>query len=175
MERYRLGDPLQPETNLGPVAQAETPGFLKGQVEDARVKGARILGKGTHGGVPSQGWFFPPTLVADASPATRVMKEESFGPLVAVASVASDEEAVKAINTSDFGLTGCLWTEDLERAERLAPQLEVGTVFMNRCDYLDPALPWSGVKDTGKGLSLSHLGFSQLTRVKSLHFRLKTR
>jgi acyl-CoA reductase-like NAD-dependent aldehyde dehydrogenase len=99
------------------------------------------------------------------------MQEESFGPLLPVAPVDSDEEALRRMNDSPFGLTASVWTTDRERAERMARDLEYGTVFMNRCDHVDPSLPWSGWKDSGRGHSLSRLGFEQLTRPKALHYR----
>ena len=101
------------------------------------------------------------------------MREESFGPLVVVAAVDSDEEALARMNDSELGLTASVWTSDRERAARMARDLEVGTVYMNRCDSVDPALPWVGAKSSGRGHSLSALGFDQLTRPKSIHFRLK--
>ncbi len=100
------------------------------------------------------------------------MQRESFGPLVVIAPVDSDEEALAKMNDSKLGLTASVWTSDQERAERFARELEYGTVYMNRCDSVDPALPWTGVKDSGRGSSLSALGFDQLTRPKSIHFRL---
>jgi acyl-CoA reductase-like NAD-dependent aldehyde dehydrogenase len=103
----------------------------------------------------------------------RVMREESFGPLLPIASVSSDEEALARMNASSLGLTASVWTSDRERADRMARQLEAGTVYMNRCDSLDPALPWSGVKDSGRGVTLSALGFDSLTRPKALHYRLR--
>ena len=101
----------------------------------------------------------------------RVMKEESFGPVIGVMRVKDDEEAIRLMNDSDYGLTASIWTRDLERAERIGEALETGTVFANRADYLDPALAWTGVKDTGRGITLSELGYHQLTRVKSYHLR----
>lgn len=100
------------------------------------------------------------------------MKEESFGPILACMAVDSDEEAVALMNDSDYGLTASIWTASLERMQKLTPQLQTGTVFMNRCDYLDPELSWTGVKDTGKGISLSRYGFDAVTQVKSHHFKL---
>ena len=101
-----------------------------------------------------------------------LFRRESFGPIVATAAVGSDEEALEKMNDSRLGLTASVWTTDRERAARFAGALDYGTVFMNRCDYLDPALPWSGRKDSGRGVSLGALGFEGLTRPKAIHFRL---
>jgi acyl-CoA reductase-like NAD-dependent aldehyde dehydrogenase len=103
-----------------------------------------------------------------------VMREESFGPVLGIMPVRDDTEAVRLMNDSPYGLTASVWTEDPERARRLLDQVEAGTVYANRCDYLDPMLPWVGVKDSGKGCSLSHLGFRHLTRPKSFHLRTRT-
>jgi acyl-CoA reductase-like NAD-dependent aldehyde dehydrogenase len=100
------------------------------------------------------------------------MKEESFGPLLAVARVADDESAIAAVNDSRYGLTASVWSRDLDRSRAIGRSLEVGTVFLNRCDFLDPALPWSGWKDSGVGLTLSELGFDRLTRTRGFHLRL---
>ncbi len=101
------------------------------------------------------------------------MQEESFGPVIGILSVENDEEALRYMNDSPYGLTASLWTSDLDRAIRLGERIQTGTCYMNRCDFLDPALPWCGVKDTGKGATLSHYGLLQLTRLKSMHLRVE--
>ncbi len=172
---YRLGDPEDPATTLGPLATPDAPGLLAVQVEEARRAGARVLCGGQPTQVEGRGRFLEPAVVADARPEMAVMAEESFGPLVALSLVRSDEEAVARINDSRFGLTAAIWSSNLERARRIGRRLQVGTVFMNRCDYLDPMLPWIGVKESGRGLSLSRWGIQELTRAKSYHFRLSSR
>jgi acyl-CoA reductase-like NAD-dependent aldehyde dehydrogenase len=104
----------------------------------------------------------------------RVMREESFGPVVGIMPVASEDEAIALMNDSPYGLTASIWTRDLAAAERIGAEIDTGTVFMNRCDYLDPALAWTGVKDTGRGATLSRLGYETLTRPKSFHLRTDT-
>lgn len=111
-------------------------------------------------------------MLTDVPQEADLMQKESFGPILAIAKVGSDEEALEKMNASRLGLTASVWTRDRERAERMARALEFGTVYMNRCDALDPALPWTGVKDSGRGVTLSSLGFDALTRPKAIHFRL---
>ena len=176
VRKYRLGDPLDSATTMGPMAQAEAPRKLAAQVEEARSKGGRVLcgGKPIHDAA-GRGRFFDPCLVADANHSMHgLMVEESFGPIVGVQKVSDDDEAVRSMNDSPYGLTAAIWTRDQERAFRIGAQIETGTFFMNRCDYLDPMLPWTGVKDTGKGMSLSKYGFLPLTRRKSFHLRTQT-
>ncbi|HUJ24791.1 MAG TPA: aldehyde dehydrogenase family protein [Myxococcales bacterium] len=173
VRKYRLGDPLDGATTMGPMAQPEAPAKLQAQIDEARSKGARVL----CGGAPAhdaagRGRFFDPALVVDANHTMQgLMIDESFGPIVGVQKVADDDEAVRLMNDSPYGLTASIWTRDQERAFRVGAQIETGTFFMNRCDYLDPLLPWTGVKDTGKGMSLSKYGFLGVTRRKSFHLR----
>lgn len=167
-----LGDPMDSATDIGPIAQVSHPDFLASQVADARAKGARVLLGGNRCKVDGRGRFFQPTVIADVTHEMDVMVEESFGPIVAIQRVSSDDEALRLMNDSHYGLTASLWTRDLSVVNEFAPRLETGTVFMNRCDFLDPMLPWVGVKDTGRGVSLSKYGFGPLTRLKSYHFRL---
>lgn len=171
---YRLGDPLADGIGMGPMALSGAPDVLARQVMEATANGARVVVEGGPTTVDGRGRFFAPALLADVDNRLSLMQEESFGPVLGVARVDSDEEAVERMNHSRYGLTAVLWTADVERARRLGRKLESGTVFMNRCDYLDPGLPWTGVKDSGKGASLSRWGFAAVTRRKSWHFRLKT-
>ncbi len=168
---FQPGDPSREETSLGPMAQAGAPAFLEAQVQSAAELGARVLVGGRPATHEGRGRFFLPTVVADTDHRMAIMREESFGPILAVAKVSTDEEALGRINDSPYGLTASIWTSDVERAKGLAQKVEAGTVFMNRADYLDPMLAWTGVKDSGKGVSLSHLGFHAVTRPKSFHFR----
>ncbi|HEY3820213.1 MAG TPA: aldehyde dehydrogenase family protein [Polyangiaceae bacterium] len=169
---YVLGDPLSDGTTLGPIAQPGHVPELEALVQDARARGARVLAGGKRTSVGGRGRFFEATLVADCNHTMKLFRQESFGPILPVMAVESDEEALAKMNDSRLGLTASVWTRDRERATRFARVLEHGTVFMNRCDYLDPALPWSGWKDSGRGVGLSTLGFEALTRPKAMHFRL---
>jgi acyl-CoA reductase-like NAD-dependent aldehyde dehydrogenase len=169
---YVMGDPMREATTLGPIAQPQHVAELEGLVEDATTRGARLIAGGKRASVDGRGRFFEATLLAGGDPAMRLFREESFGPILPVVPVESDEEALARMNDSRLGLTASVWTSDRERALRFARALECGTVFMNRCDFLDPALPWSGWKDSGRGVSLSSLGYESLTRPKAVHFRL---
>jgi len=170
LEQYRLGDPLDDKTTMGPLARHEALPFLEGQVKEACRRGARLL-LGGQRLKKTKGNFFAPTLLADVPNEAAVMQEESFGPIVPVRAVADDDEALAMMNESRYGLTASIWTRDRERAERFAREMEVGTLFQNRCDYLDPALPWTGAKESGIGATLSRYGFYHLTRRKAIHFR----
>jgi len=169
---YVLGDPINDTTTIGPQASQSAPQFLRGQVDAAVDAGGRLVVDPTSFDVPGQGWFAAPAVVADADQASAIMQEESFGPVIGITKVRSDDEAIRLMNDSPYGLTASIWTADAERAARVGAQVETGTFFMNRCDYVDPALPWTGVKDTGRGCSLSRYGFLQLTRRKSMHLRV---
>lgn len=171
-EYITLGDPEDPKTSLGPMATQSAPAFLAQQVSDAVKAGGRLVVSGKDFARPPKGWFAEPAVVVDAPQHCALMQEESFGPVIGIAPVSGDEEAVRLMNDSAYGLTASIWTRDIERAIRIGEQIETGTFFMNRCDYCDPGLPWTGVKDTGRGASLSKYGLLQLTRLKSMHLRL---
>ena len=167
MTGYSTGDPLLACTTLGPMASASSLGDLSRQVKGAVEAGAQVL----TGGAPVDGRFFPATLLSGCPNSCEVMQEESFGPLLPVLRVGSDEEALGHVNDTRYGLTASIWTADPQRAERFAASHDAGTIYQNRCDYLDPALPWTGFRDSGKGSTLSRFGFQYLTRLKALHFR----
>lgn len=169
---YQFGNPMIEGTNLGPMVRAKAADFVRGQIADAVAAGATTLIPAGHFANDAVGTaYLAPQVLVDVNHTMRVMTEESFGPVIGIMSVSGDDEALKLMNDSDFGLTASIWTKDTKTAMDLADKIETGTVFMNRCDYLDPALAWTGVKDTGRGVSLSELGYAQLTRVKSIHFR----
>ncbi len=172
-EKLKLGDPNEAETGMGPMAQPSAPDFLLGQVRQARDLGARILCGGKKTAVGGQGRFFQATVAADTDMRMGIESEESFGPVVAIAKVKNDDEAIARMNDSSLGLTASIWTGDTERGRQIARQVEAGTVYLNRADYLDPLLAWTGWKDSGRGVSLSRLGFLSVTKPKSYHFRLK--
>ncbi len=171
---YRVGNPLDPETTLGPLVRTSAAEFVRGQVDDAVRAGARLLvdPRTFENDRPGSPYLGPAVLVG-VDHSMRVMTEESFGPVIGIQRVTSDDEAVRLMNDSAYGLTAAVWTRDEAAAIAIGDHLETGTVFMNRCDYLDPALAWTGVKDSGRGCTLSRLGFDQLTRPKSFHLRTK--
>lgn len=170
--QYVLGNPLDQATTLGPLVSPSAADFVRGQIAEAVKLGARALidPKAFAADVPGSAYLAPQVLV-DVTHQMSVMREESFGPVVGIMPVASDDEAVALMNDSPFGLSASLWTQDLAAAERLGNAIATGTVFMNRCDYLDPALAWTGVKHSGRGVTLSPLGYEHLTRAKSFHLR----
>jgi acyl-CoA reductase-like NAD-dependent aldehyde dehydrogenase len=172
MSEYRLGDPLQEETTMGPLARRGGLAELQQQVDDAVDRGARLM-LGGQRLAGTEGNFYPPTLLSDVPHDALVMREESFGPLLPIAPVENDDEALHWMNESQFGLSASVWTADNDRAERFGEELRAGTIYQNRCDYLDPMLPWTGWADSGKGSTLSRFGFYQLTRRKSIHFRVE--
>ncbi len=115
-----------------------------------------------------------PQVLTGVTHKMSVMMEESFGPVVGIMKVSDDREAIELMNDSPYGLTASVWTQDVDAAQTIGDEIATGTVFMNRCDYLDPALTWTGVKDTGRGATLSKIGYEALTRPKSYHLRTKT-
>ena len=171
--QYRLGDPTQAETNLGPMVRTAAADFVRAQTAEAVAQGAKALidpaaFPADRPGTP----YLAPQILVDVDHRMRVMTEETFGPSVGIMRVGSDDEAIRLMNDSEYGLTAAIFTRDPEAAIALGDRIETGTVFMNRCDYLDPALAWVGVKNSGRGCTLSTLGFEQLTRPKSFHLRL---
>ena len=168
---YRLGDPLDPDTTLGPMAHARFARHVREQVAEAVERGARALVDPRSFPADDGGAYLAPQVLVDVTHEMRVMREESFGPVVGIMPVADDEEAIRLMNDSDYGLTASIWTRDAERAARIGRRVATGTVYMNRCDYLDPALCWTGVKDTGRGAGLSVLGYHALTRPRSFHLK----
>jgi acyl-CoA reductase-like NAD-dependent aldehyde dehydrogenase len=171
--QYRLGNPTKTETNLGPVVSAKAAAFIRAQVDEAVGQGARALisPKAFEADLVGSPYMAPQILV-DVSHKMRVMTEETFGPVVGIMKVGSDEEAIRLMNDSEYGLTAAVFSADAAAAEAIGARIATGTVFLNRCDYLDPALAWAGVKDTGRGHTLSMWGYEQLTRPQSFHLRL---
>lgn len=170
VEGYKLGNPMDPETTLGPMAQARFAEMVRGQTADAVAAGAKALIDPVL--FPEDdGAYLMPQILVDVDHSMRVMREESFGPVVGIMAVNNDAEAIRLMNDSDYGLTASLWTKDIARAEAIGDAIETGTVFMNRADYLDPGLCWTGCKDTGRGGGLSVIGYHNLTRPKSYHLK----
>jgi len=166
---YRLGNPLLKETTLGPMANVRFAKEVREQVTEALQEGATAH-------IPTfaeddGGAYVTPQILTNVNHQMRVMRDETFGPVVGIMSVKDDDEAIQLMNDSDFGLTASIWTQDTDAAEALGARIQTGTVFMNRCDYLDPGLCWTGCKDTGRGASLSVLGYQALTRPKSYHLK----
>ncbi len=170
---YVLGNPLDEATTLGPMAHTRFADVVRGQIEGAIRQGATAhIDPGEFPASRKGTAYLAPQVLTNVDHSMQVMKEESFGPVVGIMKVSDDEQALHLMNDSPYGLTASIWTQDVDAAEALGGRLETGTVYMNRCDYLDPALAWTGVKDTGRGASLSELGYAMLTRPKSYHLRV---
>ena len=168
---YKLGNPLEQETTIGPMAHVRFAEEVRAQTQEAIAAGAKPLIDPALFPEDDGGAYLMPQILVDVDHTMRLMRDESFGPVVGIMKVKDDDEAIKLMNDSEFGLTASLWTKDIERAQRVGDQIETGTVFMNRCDYLDPALCWTGCKNTGKGGGLSVIGYHNLTRPKSYHLK----
>jgi len=172
--RYELGNPLVEGTTLGPMAAVRFADTVRAHTREAIAKGARaLIDAGRFLADKAGTAYLMPQVLVGVDHTMRIMMEESFGPVVGIMKVASDEAAIELMNDSPYGLTASVWTEDVDAAERIGDRIATGTVFMNRCDYVDPALAWTGVKDTGRGASMSRLGFEALTRPKSYHLRVE--
>jgi acyl-CoA reductase-like NAD-dependent aldehyde dehydrogenase len=180
---YKLGDPTKLETNFGPVVNPEHAQRIRKQVHDAVEAGAKALIPEDLFVTPEIGnlegtAYLAPQVLVDVDHTMDVMIVESFGPVVGIQKVSSDEEAIRLMNDSPYGLTSSIWTNAEKNTEsqdaflKLADELDTGTVFLNRCDYLDPALAWTGVKNSGRGVSLSKFGYDQLTRAKSVNMKV---
>lgn len=169
--QLRLGNPFDAATTLGPMANRRFAATVRAQTAEAIAAGAQALIDPKAHPADDGGAYLAPQILVNVDHSMRVMREESFGPVVGIMPYRDDSEAIQLMNDSPYGLTASIWTQDADRAAAIGAQVETGTVFMNRCDYLDPALTWTGVKDTGRGTSLSHLGFMSVTRAKSWHLR----
>ncbi len=170
---YRLGSPIDTETTLGPMVRASAAEWIRGQVNAATRRGARqLVDQSRFSASQSGSAYLAPQVLVDVDHSMPFMREESFGPAVGIMRVTSDEEAIRLMNDSDFGLTAAVYSSDAEAAEGIGDALDTGTVFLNRCDYLDPALAWTGVKHSGRGCTLSRVGYEQLTRPKSFNRRI---
>ncbi len=173
VNQYVLGNPLTTGVHLGPMVRTSAAEFVRGQIREAVNQGADALidpslFSSNQVGTP----YLAPQLLVNVNHSMRIMTEETFGPAVGIMKVSSDEEAIQLMNDSYYGLTASVWTSDAEAALHIGNQIETGTWFMNRCDYLDPELAWTGVKDSGRGCTLSALGYEALTRPKSFHLRM---
>jgi len=170
LNELKIGETLDNSTYMGPLAQKSGVDVVHAQLEDAKTKGANII---YHPGpIPDGDHFILPAILTNVTHKMDVMIEETFGPIVGIMGVNSDDHAIELMNDSPYGLTASVWTNDSKKAIQIGNQIDTGTFFMNRCDYLDPTLPWIGVKDSGRGCTLSALGMQQLTRPKSFYLKL---
>jgi acyl-CoA reductase-like NAD-dependent aldehyde dehydrogenase len=171
-KQYVLDDPLDQNTTLGPMAQPRLANTVRDHIGEALHKGARALIDAKAFTRDRDGsTYVAPQALVNVDHSMKVMMDETFGPVVGIMKVKDDDEAIRLMNDSPYGLTASIWTRDMDAAERIGREIETGTVYMNRCDYLDPGLAWTGVKDTGRGATLSRVGYESLTRPKSYHLR----
>ncbi|KAI5310742.1 hypothetical protein KEM55_002671 [Ascosphaera atra] len=170
---YRVGDPMNPSTQVGPVISAASRIAIMSQIADACRKGAKDVtpANASFDKLPTTGHFVRPTLLTGTNHEMVVMQQETFGPVIPVMKVKDDEEAVQLMNDSDLGLTASVWTKDVAYGEKLADRIEAGTVFVNRSDFPSPDLAWTGFKNSGKGVTLSKFGFDQFVKLKSFHVK----
>ena len=172
VKQYQLGNPLHADTTLGPMVNASAAEFVREQINQAVASGATACIDADLFAANSPGTnYLAPQVLVGVNHEMAVMKQESFGPVVGIMKVGNDAQAIELMNDSEYGLTASLWTRDETKAAELGAQIQTGTVYMNRCDYLDPALAWVGVKNSGRGCSLSALGYQQLTRPKSFYLK----
>jgi acyl-CoA reductase-like NAD-dependent aldehyde dehydrogenase len=172
--QYRLGNPLESDTTLGPMVRSSAAAFVRSQIAEAIHRGARGLIDAREFPADREGTpYLAPQVLVDVDHRMKVMTEETFGPVVGLMAVKDDDEAIALMNDSRYALTASIWTSDVDAAIGIGDRVETGTWFLNRCDYLDPALAWTGVRDSGRGCSLSRLGYEALTRPKSFHLRTR--
>jgi len=172
VKQYKLGNPLEKDTTLGPMVNIKSADFIREQIKQACAMGATECVDASQFVESRQGTpYLAPQVLLNVNHKMSVMRGESFGPVVGIMKVKNDQQAVELMNDSDYGLTASFWTRDEKKAIELGDQVQAGTIYMNRCDYLDPALAWVGVKDSGRGCALSVLGYHQLTRPKSFHLK----
>jgi len=169
---WTLGNPLDPATVAGPMAAPKFADLVREQTLEALRKGAKAHLNTKHDLDEESSPYLAPEVLTNVNHQMAVMREESFGPVVGIMKVADDEEAITLMNDSPYGLTASIWSQDLDEVAKLGARVETGTVYANRCDYLDPALVWTGVKDTGKGGALSEIGYANLTQPKSYHLKI---
>ncbi len=175
VKKYRLDNPLNMETTLGPMVRTAAADFVRDQIQEALQKGAHaLIDPKTFPADKKNTPYLAPQVMVNVNHSMRIMMEESFGPVAGIMKVKDDEEAISLMNDSNYGLTASVWTTDTQAAISIGDRIDTGTWFMNRCDYLDPALAWTGIKHSGRGCTLSRIGYEHLTRPKSYHLRTQT-
>ena len=166
---FRLGDPTSEDTYIGPLTRAPQLDLLERQVADAKDKGAKLLIGGAR--LPAPGHWFQPTVFSHVDHSMELMREESFGPIIGIQKVEDDDEAVRLMNDTEYGLTAGVYTKDEARARGILASVRAGSVYWNCCDRVSPRLPWSGVGHSGVGLTLSTYGIETFTRPKAWHLK----
>jgi acyl-CoA reductase-like NAD-dependent aldehyde dehydrogenase len=171
VDSWKMANPKEDGTYVGPLTRKAQIDFLEKQIKDADTKGAKILTGGK--AVEGTGYYFQPTVLVDVDHSMQIMKEESFGPVIGIMKVKNDEEAIQLMNNTAYGLTASVYSADQKRAENILSQIDSGTGYWNCCDRVSAALPWSGRKHSGFGSTLSQVGFRAFTQPKAYHLRSK--
>ncbi|HTB24986.1 MAG TPA: aldehyde dehydrogenase family protein, partial [Puia sp.] len=166
---WKIGEPTEPGVYFGPLTRKAQINILENQVADALAKGARLLLGGKR--MNRKGNYFEPTILVDVTHDMQVMKEESFGPVIGIMKVKTDEDAVRLMQDTEYGLTSAVYSADKNRAEKILKQINTGSGYWNCCDRVSAALPWSGRKHSGFGVALSHAGLRSFVRPRALHLR----
>ena len=167
--KMQVGNPLEKNTDIGPLSRKEQPAFLTGQVSDAVSKGATVVCGGKVAG--GKGYFFEPTVLVNVNHTMKVMTEESFGPVIGIQKVKDDAEAIAMMQDTEYGLTAAVYSNSYQRAEAVMQQMDTGSVYWNCCDRVSAALPWSGRKQSGMGVTLSYHGIRAFVQLKAYHIR----
>jgi acyl-CoA reductase-like NAD-dependent aldehyde dehydrogenase len=172
VKKYIPGNPVQTEVTLGPVVSALNAKAIQRQIDKAMTARAKaLIDQKNFSGASTGAADLAPQVLVNVNHKIDVMYKETFGPVVGIMKMKNDEGAIRLMNNSPFGLTAYVWTSHEEAALSIGSRIETGTVFMNRCDYLDPELAWAGVKNSGRGCTLLKVGFEHVTRTKSFHYR----
>ena len=169
MRSWKIGQPNEKEVYIGPLTRKEQLLFLEDQIKDAMDKGATILSGGKR--LNGKGFYFQPTVLVNVNHNMKIMRDESFGPVIGIMKVKNDNEAIELMNDSEFGLTASVYSGDQQRAESILSQIDSGTGYWNCCDRVSAAVPWTGRKNSGFGSTLSHIGLRAFTKTKSYHLK----
>jgi acyl-CoA reductase-like NAD-dependent aldehyde dehydrogenase len=169
VKSYKIGNPLEEGIYIGPLSRKDQLEVLSSQIKDALDKGAKLVCGGKK--ISGKGYYFEPAVLVNVNHNMSIMKDESFGPVIGIQKVSSDEEALKLMNDTEYGLTAAVYSKDKDRADQILRKLNTGSVYWNCCDRVSPYLPWSGRKNSGLGATLSYIGIRAFVKPKGYHLR----